>query len=149
MRRRQPSKKGCVPFLRLVSFLPVRRLSFDKLQAFNMRVFLGCFLLQAASLVWSLKVDPREVDYNLNQNETAESPVDYWGEWPNHEFYESPSNWRFPFYSLFLDRFSNGDPSNDDANGTLYEHDILSNQFRYGGDLAGLTNTLDYVSFCP
>lgn len=37
------------------------------------------------------------------------------------------------------------DPSNDDANGTQFEHDILSNQLRYGGDVKGLQDTLDYI----
>lgn len=39
-------------------------------------------------------------------------------------FQPSPVNWRFPFYTLMLDRFINGDPSNDDANGTAWEHDL-------------------------
>lgn len=99
----------------------------------------------AAHLVSSLKFDSREVDYNLNQNQAAINVVDYGGEWANHKFHESPSNWRFPFYTLFLDRFVNGDPSNDNANGTLFEQDVKSNQFRHGGDLAGLTDTLDYI----
>ena len=87
-----------------------------------------------------------EVAWNLNQNETATSPLDYYGEWGNNHVYaESPTNWRFPFYTIFLDRFVNGDPTNDDANNTAYEHDIISNQFRNGGDIKGLENTLDYL----
>jgi glycosidase len=35
--------------------------------------------------------------------------------------------------------------SNDDANGTAYEHDIISNQFRNGGDVQGLVDSLDYL----
>ncbi len=108
--------------------------------------FLGaCLLVFAINLVSSLKFDAQEVDFNLNQNETALNPLDYWGEWQDHVYHESPSNWRFPFYTLFLDRFVNGDPSNDDANGTVFEHDAMSNQFRHGGDLAGLIDTLDYI----
>jgi alpha-1,3-glucan synthase len=49
------------------------------------------------------------------------------------------------FYSLFLDRFVNGNPSNDDANGTHFEQDANGNQLRNGGDLAGLVDTLDYI----
>jgi hypothetical protein len=49
------------------------------------------------------------------------------------------------FYSLFLDRFVNGNPSNDDANGTYFEQDANGNQLRNGGDLAGLVDTLDYI----
>lgn len=110
-----------------------------------MKVSFGWLLLCALNLVSALKFDKNEIDYNLNQNETATNPIDYWGAWQDHTFHKSPSNWRFPFYTLFLDRFVNGDPSNDDANSTAFEHDVLSNQFRHGGDLAGLTDTLDYI----
>lgn len=108
-----------------------------------MRYLLACFL--TATLVTCLKFDPEQVGFNLNENKTATNPLDYWGEWQNHAYHESPSNWRFPFYTLFLDRFVNGDPSNDDINGTVFEHDILNNQLRHGGDLAGLVDTLDYI----
>lgn len=50
-----------------------------------------------------------------------------------------------PFYSLFLDRFVNGDPSNDNSNGTAFEVDILSTQMRAGGDISGLVDSLDYL----
>lgn len=87
------------------------------------------------------------LDYNLNQNKDATNPTEYSGEWPNHKgkYHTSPDNWRFPFYTLFLDRFVNGDPTNDNINGTLFEHDINSNQMRHGGDVAGLVDTLDYL----
>ncbi|KAI1342006.1 alpha-1,3-glucan synthase [Xylariaceae sp. FL0016] len=94
---------------------------------------------------YSLRFDPAYESYNLNENQTADNPLDYWGEWSNHTYNPSPSNWRFPFYTLFLDRFVNGDPTNDNANGTLFEHDITSTQFRHGGDLQGLIDTLDYI----
>jgi alpha-1,3-glucan synthase len=110
-----------------------------------MKVFLVLFFVLTRYLVSSLKFDVEEVGYNLNENTTALNPLDYWGEWPNHTYHASPSNWRFPFYTLFLDRFVNGDPSNDDANATAFEHDPLSNQFRHGGDIAGLVDTLDYI----
>jgi alpha-1,3-glucan synthase len=44
-----------------------------------------------------------------------------------------------------ISSFTNGDPSNDNANGTQYEQDILSNQLRHGGDIAGLVDSLDYL----
>jgi len=66
-------------------------------------------------------------------------------EWDNHVYQPSPANWRFPVYTIFLDRLANGDPTNDDANGTAYEHDITSNQFRNGGDIQGLLDSLDYL----
>jgi alpha-1,3-glucan synthase len=45
-----------------------------------------------------------EVLYNLNTNQSATNPLDYWGVWSNHSYNPSPTNWRFPFYSFFLDR---------------------------------------------
>lgn len=42
-------------------------------------------------------------------------------------------------------RLANGDPSNDNANGTVFEQDIHSNQYRHGGDIAGLRDSLDYL----
>lgn len=89
--------------------------------------------------------DESLVDYNLNQNKSAQGPIDYWGVWPDHDYHPSPDNWRFPVYTIFLDRISNGDPTNDDINGTTFEHVVNSNQMRHGGDLEGLIDTLDYI----
>lgn len=72
----------------------------------------------------ALRFDPKFFSWNLNQNKEATNPLDYTGKWSNHVFHPSPDNWRFPFYTLFLDKFVNGDPSNDDINGTLFEHDL-------------------------
>jgi alpha-1,3-glucan synthase len=72
----------------------------------------------------ALRFQQQYMDYNLNQNQTAVEVADYSGIWENHSFYPSPTNWRMPFYSLFLDKFANGDPSNDDINGTMFEHDM-------------------------
>ena len=84
-------------------------------------------------------------DYNLNTNASANAPIDYWGEWPDHDYHPSPDNWRFPMYTIFLDRIANGDPTNDNINGTTFEHVIDSNQMRHGGDLVGLIDSLDYI----
>ena len=83
--------------------------------------------------------------WNLNENQAAIDPLDYWGEWNNHTFHPSPTNWRFPFYILTMDRYVDGDPTNNEANGTHFEHDWMSNQFRFGGDARGLMNHLDYI----
>ncbi|KAJ5998275.1 hypothetical protein N7451_006085 [Penicillium sp. IBT 35674x] len=95
--------------------------------------------------VVSWPYDTPLVDWNLNQNQSAQGPIDYWGAWPDHEYHPSPDNWRFPIYTIFLDRISNGDPTNDDINGTEFEHVVNSNQMRHGGDLYGLLDTLDYI----
>ena len=87
---------------------------------------------------------PEEVGYNLNENATAVDPLDYWGEWQNHTFNGSPVNWRFPFYTIFLDKFVNGNLRSDDTN-TVFEHDVMGNQLRHGGDMKGLVNGLDYL----
>ena len=102
-------------------------------------------LLSFALLSHCYRYDPRYVQYNLNTNQTATDPLDYWGQWNKTEFHPSPSSWRFPFYTLFLDRFVNGDPTNDNINGTAFEHDTNSNQIRHGGDISGLIQTLDYL----
>lgn len=101
------------------------------------------FLFSSAAL--ALRYDPQEILYNLNTNESATDPLDYWGQWDNHTFNPSPSNWRMPMYTLMLDRFANGDPTNDDANGTQYEHDLTQTQLRHGGDITGLADSLDYL----
>jgi alpha-1,3-glucan synthase len=99
----------------------------------------------SASLVECLRYTPEYAQWNLNTNQKAEKPLDYSGSWENHKFFASPTNWRFPFYTLFLDRFVNGDPLNDNANETLFEQDITSTQFRHGGDIQGLIDSLDYI----
>ena len=103
------------------------------------------FLTAFSFLCGAYRYDPAYKQYNLNQNKNAIDPLDYWGEWTGHTYTPSPRNWRFPFYTLFLDRFVNGDPTNDNSNGTSFEHDTSSNQMRHGGDLAGLVDTLDYL----
>ncbi|KAJ9353608.1 CAZyme family GH13 [Paecilomyces variotii] len=100
-------------------------------------------LLSVTALCWPYTESL--VDYNLNENKTATGPIDYWGEWPDHDYHPSPDNWRFPIYTIFLDRIANGDPTNDDINGTSFEHVLDSNQMRHGGDLVGLIDTLDYI----
>jgi alpha-1,3-glucan synthase len=102
-------------------------------------------LLATTATAWPY--DESLAAYNLNENKTATNPAEYWGEWPKHkgEYFPSPDNWRMPVYTLFLDRFVNGDPTNDNINGTLFEHDISSTQMRHGGDVAGLLDTLDYL----
>lgn len=93
----------------------------------------------------SLPYLPEEAEWNLNQNQTATNPLDYSGQWDDHKYNPSPDNWRFPFYTIFLDKFVNGDPSNDNANGTQWEHILTSNEFRHGGDVLGLVDTFDYL----
>ncbi|KAI4719930.1 alpha-1,3-glucan synthase [Aureobasidium sp. EXF-10727] len=103
-----------------------------------------CLILHPFStraLIWSSEY----VEWNLNQNESATEPLHYWGEWANHPKTPSPTNWRMPFYMLTLDRYVDGQPKNNDANGTVFENDWTTNQFRFGGDAKGLMNNLDWI----
>lgn len=106
---------------------------------------LFCFLLIVSPVTIAYRYDPDYIAYNLNTNQSALEPINYWGERTEHTFHPSPSNWRFPFYTIQLDRFVNGDPYNDNINGTYFEHDINSNQMRHGGDVQGLLDSLDYL----
>jgi len=89
--------------------------------------------------------DPNYVEWNLNQAQNATDPLDYEGSWPNHQYWPSPQNWRVPFYTIMLDKWINGDPTNDNSNGTLFEHDLRETQLRHGGDIKGLRDSLDYL----
>lgn len=102
------------------------------------------------TLVHGLRYDPVLDAWNLNKAQDATDPVDYWGQrnvtGTGFQYTKSPDNWRFPVYTLFLDRWVNGDPTNDNANNTIYEQDSHSNQMRLGGDLQGLVDSLDYIA---
>ena len=50
------------------------------------------------------------------------------------------------WYQIFPDRFCNGDPSNDPENVVPWrEHGSVTNEECFGGDLAGITDKLDYL----
>ncbi|TDE97574.1 pullulanase-type alpha-1,6-glucosidase [Occultella glacieicola] len=53
------------------------------------------------------------------------------------------------FYFVLTDRFANGDPANDTAglgdDPLVSGHDPTNQGFYHGGDIAGLTNRLDYI----
>jgi alpha-1,3-glucan synthase len=93
----------------------------------------------------ALQYDRSLVSWNLNTAQEATNVLDYAGEWENHQFHPSPENWRFPIYTLMLDRWINGDPTNDNSNGTVFEHDLSETQLRHGGDIRGLKDSLDYL----
>jgi alpha-1,3-glucan synthase len=50
-----------------------------------------------------------------------------------------------PSYTVLLDKFADGDPSNNDFFGTMFESDWRETQLRNGGDLKGLVARLDYL----
>ncbi|MFK5856667.1 MAG: glycoside hydrolase family 13 protein [Bacteroidota bacterium] len=49
-------------------------------------------------------------------------------------------------YLLMPDRFSNGNPDNDDMPNMLEKADRLNPNGRHGGDIQGISNKLDYLS---
>lgn len=103
------------------------------------------FLLVAAGLAHAVRYDPALEEWNLNTNQDATNPLDYAGTRTGHKYMQSPENWRIPFYTVMLDRWVNGDPSNDNMNGTSFEQDVWGTQLRHGGDVQGLVDSLDYI----
>lgn len=92
----------------------------------------------------ALRFEQQYVGYNLNEDDPTLGVVN--NKWAGHTYHPSPTNWRFPFYTLFLDKFVNGDPKNDNINGTLFEHDTMQTMLRHGGDIQGLIDSLDYIA---
>lgn len=84
-------------------------------------------------------------DWNLNTNLSATSPLDYAPE-TRQIYTPSPENWRaLPTYTLLLDKFADGDPSNNDFFNTTFESDWNEVNLRFGGDVRGLRGRLDYL----
>ena len=111
-----------------------------------MRLFSAAVLLLAlASLASASPYRDDLTDYNINTNQNAQSPLEY--STPQRTKYTpSPPNWRaIPFYTILLDKFADGDPSNNDYFQTTFEWDWRETQLRFGGDLKGLLSKLDYL----
>jgi len=86
------------------------------------------------------------VQYNLNINQNAQDPTQYFTNRSNTTYTPSPQNWRaVPFYTVLLDKFADGDPSNNQYFDSMYEWDWRETQLRFGGDLKGLASKLDYI----
>jgi alpha-1,3-glucan synthase len=103
-------------------------------------------LLSLSSLILASPYRADLVDYNLNVNQNASSVLEYDAVRANTTYTPSPSNWRaLPVYTVLLDKFADGDPSNNDFFQSVFEWDWRETQFRYGGDLKGLISRLDYL----
>jgi alpha-1,3-glucan synthase len=97
-------------------------------------------------LVFASPYHPDLVNYNLNVNKDAKDPTEYDSEPLKTTYTPSPQNWRaLPTYTVLLDKFADGDPSNNDFFKSEYESDIRETQLRFGGDLKGLVSQLDYL----
>lgn len=109
-------------------------------------------VLSVLSLVWpqrsyGMQYRPEFVTWNINVNKTASLVMDYTpAARQSREYTPSPANWRaLPFYTVLLDRFADGDPSNNDFFNTVYESDPNEVNLRFGGDVKGLFQRLDYI----
>ena len=102
-------------------------------------------LLAFAQLGAAAPYNELYVDYNINTNQNAQSPTDY-STTKRSSYTKSPDNWRaIPFYTILMDKFADGDPSNNDYFKSMYEWDWRETQLRFGGDLKGLVSKLDYI----
>lgn len=111
-----------------------------------LRFALPFILLIAHRVTAIIPYRPDLAEYNLNANQDAKSVLDYHATRPDGNYTTSPTNWRtLPFYTLLLDKFADGDPTNNDYFNTLFENDWRETTFRYGGDLKGLSARLDYL----
>ncbi|MBW0472818.1 hypothetical protein O181_012533 [Austropuccinia psidii MF-1] len=95
--------------------------------------------------------DAKLVNYNINLNQTAGNQLlSYYTDWPekNGTYTPSPTNWRnLPTYTVLLDKFVDGDPTNNDYFTTQWEWNLSANQLRHGGDIIGFVQdrVLDYI----
>lgn len=119
---------------------------------------MGCFsrgtrLLAAAfaaiATLSSVDAAPYNATYdawNLNKNQGTTDPLQYTTTRANTTYHPSPPNWRaLPFYTILLDKFADGDPSNNNFFNIMFEHDWRETQMRFGGDVRGLESKLDYL----
>ncbi|KAF9069108.1 modular protein with glycoside hydrolase family 13 and glycosyltransferase family 5 domains [Rhodocollybia butyracea] len=109
-----------------------------------------CLVVGALALISSLvDASPYRDDltaWNLNTNQQATDPTQYTTTRQNSTYTPSPVNWRaLPIYTILLDKWADGDPSNNDFFGTMFEYDYRETQLRFGGDLKGLVSRLDYL----
>ena len=106
-------------------------------------------LLGLAPLIASALAAPYNetyAEYNLNTNQNAQSPLDYDTSFVPAQYHPSPANWRIPYYTILMDKFADGDPTNNDYFKTEFEWDWRETNLRFGGDLAGLESKLDYLA---
>ncbi|TDL24794.1 glycoside hydrolase family 13/glycosyltransferase family 5 protein [Rickenella mellea] len=117
-----------------------------RLRRLGLGTLLSTTLLLAAPLVSASPYRDDLVQWNLNVNKNAQAVTDYSTTRNNKTYNPSPPNWRaIPFYTVLLDKFADGDPTNNDFFGTMFENDWRETQLRYGGDVKGLQAKLDYL----
>ncbi|KIY43381.1 glycoside hydrolase family 13 and glycosyltransferase family 5 protein [Fistulina hepatica ATCC 64428] len=116
-----------------------------------MRFLIGLFEVVGALLPFVIHTlaspyNVELVNWNINNNQDATNPLEYSTTRENTTYTPSPLNWRdLPVYTILMDKFADGDPSNNNFFGTMYENDWRETQLRFGGDLRGLLARLDYI----
>ncbi|AFG36264.1 alpha-amylase family glycosyl hydrolase [Spirochaeta africana] len=67
-----------------------------------------------------------------------------WSDWEITEYTPSPDDWRdHVIYFLLIDRFADGDSSNNDLGFGEYDPDNI--EYFHGGDIRGMTERLNYL----
>ncbi|QRW14378.1 alpha-1,3-glucan synthase [Ceratobasidium sp. AG-Ba] len=106
----------------------------------------GLAALALLSRTLAMPYNESLTDFNLNMNQAAGSVLEYDTNRPNKTYTPSPANWRqFPVYTILLDKFADGEPGNNDYFKTLFENDWREVNLRFGGDVRGLMQRLDYL----
>ncbi|KAA1078201.1 Cell wall alpha-1,3-glucan synthase ags1 [Puccinia graminis f. sp. tritici] len=112
------------------------------------------FILASLVLqIFSHPYDSKLANYNININQAGGNKIlSYSSDWPEKStrggYTPSPTNWRaLPTYTVLLDKFVDGDPTNNDYFNTQWEWDSKANQLRHGGDISGFAQdrVLDYI----
>ena len=108
---------------------------------------LTSFLLLPLSSIRAHEYREDLAPWNLNDNQDAGTNVlQYSTSRPSGKYTPSPANWReLPFYTILLDKYADGDPSNNDFFNTMFESDANELNLRFGGDVRGLERHLDYI----
>ena len=80
-------------------------------------------LLSLATFASAAPYNEIYAPWNLNTNQNAQSPLKYDTDYVPDSYFTSPANWRIPFNTVLMDKSANGDPSNDNFFGTMFEWD--------------------------
>ncbi len=113
-----------------------------KLSFFSFYCLSLCFFL--SRLVLGAPYTDENGPWNVNFNRDGNDPARYFGQWPGHQYYASPGDWRdVGVYQLITDRFRDGDPANN--NGKYGGYNLWDVGSRHGGDFKGLKQSLGYI----
>jgi len=111
----------------------------------NFTLALGLLLFFVVA--FSAQAAPRTASnaaWNVNVEGNGSDPSKYRGEWPGHNYFPSPRDWRnVAVYQFITDRFRDGDPTNNEKRYPGYNlYDVSA---RHGGDFRGVKESLNYI----